>query len=253
MTEWKEELSMRDVMLDMVGRKNSPRTYHRGSNPIDTIMCSANVRLHKSGYLSFGDGARDHRLLLLDIDEMSIFSAKGALSVKVQAMLLKLNDPRIISRYTGILQKFFVTHNIYWKVSQLKKIPITYPVEKSVSDVYAAIDALQVQGMKHAEKSCRKLHDGKISWSPEVSKAQLNIQLWSLINRRFRKCRVNARTILCKKKQAGYTESTNVNLQEACKNFQTSYNVYFNIIKNDKERRVTFINNLVMAKAKAGK
>ena len=139
MTECKEELNLRDEILDMVGRENTPRTYHRDSNPIDTIMCSPNVRLRKTGYLKFGDGAGDHCPLLLDIDEMSVFGEKGAPSVKVQAWHLKLNEPRIIAHYIGILHKFYVKHNLYWKVSQLNKIPITYPVEMLVSDAYEVL------------------------------------------------------------------------------------------------------------------
>lgn len=30
---------IRDKILDMVGVENAPRTYHRGSNSTDTIMC----------------------------------------------------------------------------------------------------------------------------------------------------------------------------------------------------------------------
>ena len=253
MTEWKEELNLRDAMFDMVGRENAPRTYHRGSKPIDTILCSANVRLRKAGYLPFGEGAGDHRPLLLDIDEISVLGSKGTPSAKVKARRLKLNDPRIIAKYTSTLHKFYLKHNLYWKVSQLNAIPITYPVEKRVSEAYESIDELRVQGMTHAEKKCRKFHAGKIPWSPEVSKAQLNIELWTLVSRRLRKCRVHARTILRKKKQAGYTGCTNVDLQEACTNLQSSYNEYRNILKDCKERRVTFINDLAIAKAKAGK
>ena len=45
MTECKEDLNLRDAVFDIVGRENAPRTFHRGSKPIDTILCSANVRL----------------------------------------------------------------------------------------------------------------------------------------------------------------------------------------------------------------
>lgn len=84
MTEWKEELNLRDAMFDMVCRENAPRTYHWGSKPIDTILCSENVHLRKTGYLPVGDGAGDHCPLLLDIDKISVFGSKGTLSTKVQ-------------------------------------------------------------------------------------------------------------------------------------------------------------------------
>lgn len=116
------------------------------------------------------------------------FGAKASLNVKVHAMRLKLNGPRIITHYTGTLHKFYVKHNLYWKVSQLNTMPITYTVEQLVAKQCQAIDTLRVQGIKHAEKTYRKLHVGKMPWSPEVSKVQLTIELWSLVNRRIRNC-----------------------------------------------------------------
>ena len=62
---------------------NAPRTCHRGSNPIDTIMCLANVILRKDDYFPFVNGTGDHHPVLLDIEEMSFFGAKGSPSMKV--------------------------------------------------------------------------------------------------------------------------------------------------------------------------
>ena len=64
---------------------------------------------------------------------------------------------------------------------------------------------------------------------------------------------MNARPILRKKKQAGYNGSTNVDLQEACNNLQASYNTYREVVKDGKERRITFINDLAIVKANARK
>ena len=66
MTEWKEELNLRDAIFDMVGRENAPRTYHRGSKPIDTILCSANVVSSQSGRI--GEGL--YRIGEMDVDKI---------------------------------------------------------------------------------------------------------------------------------------------------------------------------------------
>ena len=60
-------------MLDKVGEDAAPCTYDRGSHPIDSIMCTANIDVRKAGYSPFGDGAGNHRPLLIDIDEVSVF------------------------------------------------------------------------------------------------------------------------------------------------------------------------------------
>lgn len=107
--------------------------------------------------------------------------------------------------------------------------------------------------MQHAEKYCRKFYAGKIPWSSETSEAQLQIELWSLVAHHLRKCRVNTRTILRKKKHAGFTGNTNVDLKEGCDKLQASYNMYREVIKDRKETRVTFIIDFAITNAKAGK
>lgn len=64
---------------------------------------------------------------------------------------------------------------------------------------------------------------------------------------------MDTRAILRKNKQAGYTGCTNVNLREACKNVQASYNAYRNVNEGDKERWEIFIDDLAMTKAKTRK
>ena len=68
------------------------------------------------------------------------------------------------------------------------------------------IDRIRVDGMRHAEKGCRKFHTGKIPWSPEISAAQEIIELWTLVLRRLRGRKVQARTILRKKKRRDIQE-----------------------------------------------
>ena len=100
--------------------------------------------------------------------------------------------------------------------------------------------------MQHSENHCCKLHDGKILLSTEVTQLYLHIKLWSLVARQLRKFKVSARTILYKKKQAGFTENTNVDLKHACNSLQASYNNYRIVVKDGKEQRVAFISSLAM-------
>ena len=142
--DWCYALNLRDAILDMVGAENAPCKYHRVSKPNDTIMCSTNVNVRKTGYLPFGDGVGDHYPLLIDIDKISVFGANGAPSAKLKARRLKLNVPRIIIKYTSLLGKFYVKHRLYWKVSQLNEIPIKYTVKQSAAEKYEEIDIIWI-------------------------------------------------------------------------------------------------------------
>ena len=60
---------LRDTLLDKVGELNIPRTTDRGSLPIDTIICSANVNVVRDRYLPFGDRVKVYQSVFIDIEE----------------------------------------------------------------------------------------------------------------------------------------------------------------------------------------
>ena len=252
-TQWREQHNLTDYMLDTIGIEQAPRTYARGSKPIDSIMGSPNVRVLKAAYLPFGEGAGDHRPLMVDIDQQSVLGVAGEPSGKLRARRLKMKDPRVVKKYLEVLNKFYIKHKLFKKVNHLNALPITYPLLQQTALLYEEVDRIRVQGMKLAEKKCRKLHGGKIPWSPEVTAAHLVVELWTLVVRRLKGCHVSAKTILRKKKQAGYHGETNINLAEALQLLQESYATYRTVIKTGEERRSTYINDLAAAKAKAGK
>ena len=95
MKEWRESLGLREILIATVGEETAPSTYNKGSNPIDSIMCSANIEVIKAGYLPFGEGAGDHRPPVVDICEGSVFGNTKAPSSQLRARKLKMNDPRI--------------------------------------------------------------------------------------------------------------------------------------------------------------
>ena len=86
-----------------------------------------------------------------------------------------------------------------------------------------------------------------------MTAAHLHVELWTLVIRRLKGCHISARTILRKKNQARVTSNTNVSMLEATGMLHDSYVRYREVIKDGKERRITFINDLATAKAKAGK
>ena len=98
MVEWHESRNLREVMLDGIGEEVALSTHKRGSSPIDSILCLANIEIVNAGCLSFGEGVRDHRLVLIDIYETSVFRVVGSPSTKLRARRLKMNDPQIIRK-----------------------------------------------------------------------------------------------------------------------------------------------------------
>ena len=186
MEEWRDSMNLREVLLDGLGEEVAPSTFNRGNVPIDSIMCLANIRIVKAGYLPFGEGAGDHRTLMIDIDETTVFGTAGTPSTKMRARRLKLRDPRIVKKYLNSLNKYYLKHRLFRKVLEMNNVPIQYPLQDDITRKYEDIDRIRVDGMRHAEKGCRKFHTGKIPWSPEISAAQELIELWTLVVRRLR-------------------------------------------------------------------
>lgn len=64
---------------------------------------------------------------------------------------------------------------------------------------------------------------------------------------------VNARSILRQQKQVEFNRDANLSEIDTCEMITQTYATYKDIVKDAKENRVTFINNLATAKAKAGR
>jgi hypothetical protein len=61
------DISMREIIMEFHGDKG-PRTYNRGSNPIDEIFMTQDLYIVQGGYMHFGMGiGSDHRCLWIDI------------------------------------------------------------------------------------------------------------------------------------------------------------------------------------------
>ena len=252
MEKWRDDLGLCEVMLEGLAGENAPSTFDKGKSPIDSILCSANIGTVKAGYLPFGEGAGDHRPLIIDIEQNSVFGASSNPSSKVKARRLKLKDPRIRKKYQETLKKLYKIHKVVEKVVELNSIPVEYPILPEIARKFEKIDRIRVECMKHAEKKCRKFKTGKIPWSPEVTEKLRIIELWTLVAKRLRGCKVNARTILRKKIAAQYDGETNITYEQACANLTEGYKQYRTVIKDSSERRTTFINDLAFAKAEEG-
>ncbi len=96
---------------------------------------------------------------------------------------LKNSDPRIIERYQNHLHDHSVKHKLYTKAGCVLS-RATYPLPAKVQDGFAKIDHQRCNGMRMAEKRCRKVHTGKYSWSPEFEYCRKLVSFWSLMIKR---------------------------------------------------------------------
>jgi hypothetical protein len=88
-------LGMREVITEFQG-DSGPRTYKRGSKPIDGIFMTQDLYIVQGGYMPFCMGiGSDHRWLCLDIRTRVLIGKKLEHSRKFSARWLKCDDPRV--------------------------------------------------------------------------------------------------------------------------------------------------------------
>jgi hypothetical protein len=103
------DIGMREVITELHGNED-PRTYHRGSNPIDGIFMTQDLYLVQGGSMPFGMGiGSDPRCLWLDIGTRVLMGQNLEQSRKFASQWLKCDDPRVsnkcIAHYEQYLEK----------------------------------------------------------------------------------------------------------------------------------------------------
>ena len=250
---WKEDTGLEDVFMERNGGIHKlPPTFNRGSNPIDTIMCTAGFQVVKAGYLSFGEGVGDHRPLFMDVTIASTLGVNVSVPTTMAARRLKLLDPRIVKKYNKLLIKFFRKFSLLDQILLLQDRPSGHLSDEEAAN-YERLDAIRIRGMVYAERHCRKLKMGGIPWTPELSKIRHGIEVWKLVLSRLRGGLVSARTILRKKKKAIMEMvNTNVNKEFALLQINELFKVYKEYLSQKVEKRQDFQNELAIARAKEG-
>ena len=103
-----------------------------------------------------------------------------------QARRLTTKDPRVANKYHRYLNQHMETHNIFYKLQTLETAA-TYQerLTPQQQDQLEQIDDVVSDGMRYAEKKCRKLAMGGLDFSPEMLQAWDTLQLWDMVKQRL--------------------------------------------------------------------
>jgi hypothetical protein len=93
------DLGTREVITEFHGDEG-PRSYNRGSKPIDGIFMTQDLYIVQGGYMPFVMGiVSDHRCMWLDIRRRVLMGQELEQSRKFAARRLKCDDPRVRNKY----------------------------------------------------------------------------------------------------------------------------------------------------------
>jgi hypothetical protein len=93
------ELVMREVFTELHGQ-DGPRTYNRGSTPIDGIFMTQDLYIIQGVYMPFDKGiGSDHQCIWIDILIRVLMGQDLEQPRKFAAQRLKYDDPRVMNKY----------------------------------------------------------------------------------------------------------------------------------------------------------
>jgi hypothetical protein len=169
-----------------------PPTYARGSIPIDSIFVTASLLNSEAGFLPI---IGDHRALWLDIPQSIAFGRELENIQPVRPSRLSLQDPRIIKKYTDLVQAYLTEQDFAAKVSRLQDAMNCKCTDSEVAQ-YNELDAIRTEAILRANKRCRKLKMGNVPFSPRLVIHWKKILGWKLVLRKTRGSKIDSKYLL---------------------------------------------------------
>jgi hypothetical protein len=243
-----KEVGLVDVCTNRNG-SNAPPTYARGTLPIDAIYVSVNLTNSQAGYLPV---VSNHRVLWVDMPQRSLFGSRLALIPTRIPQRFTLHDPRVVSRYINSVSSQFQEARLLPRLLELQSQMAEQCTDQLIK-IYNELDAIRLQGILRANKSCRRLKMGQVDFSPALAMAWNKIRAWKLLKRKLSGGRVNSRYLQRELKAANISDISLLTLSNVEANLATAYREYKQLKKQASSLRATWIEGLVLAKQADGK
>ena len=236
---WLQEIGLEDGIMDHE-HPIMPATYHRGSKPIDGIFMSPSLQATKKGFLQFGFFPSDHRALWLDLTLQNAFGGNTCALIPPVARKLKLDDVRTSKRWKDLYQQYIIDHNLHTKIFQLES-EITGQLTLAQQRKYEAIIKKREQGIRYADKRCRKKRMGAVPFSVELNQRRLELELWKAVETKKSGCVYSWTKLRRLIKKVGIGNPMQLSLEEVKMKVKEAYSAYYATKKNSKKLRLTFL------------
>ena len=247
-----EEFQRRNLKPAVTGKHGNegPETYNNGSKPIDEIFITPAIEVTASGYLEHGKSVGDHRPIWVEISKESAFGSVLPDLPSFKARKLKCHDPRIVTKYNDILEKYLRDHNFFNRVEKLFT-ECSEEMNSEQEEEYEKLDSIRERGMLVAENGCRRLKMGSKKWSPTLQRAIDRYRYMKLSISRIKGRKIGARTLIRLSKKCGFN-SEGMSVEELIIERDGAFKEYKSIKKKHIELRETFLEELAQAMEDAG-
>jgi len=124
---------------------------------------------------------------------------------------LKCQDPQIVQKYNEHLTKELGVNQSLQQLKAVYQQGITQLTNRQLKTL-ETLDQKLTQAKTEAERQCRKLHTGKVPWTPSLTVAIYKLLHWQGIQKWLQHGKIS-REVLCKRAKQGAETHLQDNLQ----------------------------------------
>ncbi|MGL5936571.1 MAG: endonuclease/exonuclease/phosphatase family protein [Cetobacterium sp.] len=244
-----EELEMSNLIYERHEGDEAPSTYYRGNtgSVVDGIWGTPGLAASYGGYLRPGEFPGDHSLLWVDISYQAALGHDPPIPQNPDARRLRLSDTPCVKRYLSAYKRLIQGYNLLQRQFRLESEtkPGTPLTQEQIQE-YEAIDRLKTRCMLQAEKRCRKLKRGGVSFSEETITPLRLIAWWNVAIKRRQGKQVHPKVWRRKKKEAGLQalRTSEMTLSDMIQSRKQAVKAFRQAKKNHEEHRVAHINKM---------
>jgi len=133
-------------------------------------------------YCTVPNSPGDHRAIIVDIDLVATIGEPRFRVVRPQGRRLNCSLPHVQQAYVKYFEKFAQSHWLEEKLTQLFQFSTQPEISRpALQDLLEKFDQLKAEGMRYAEKRCRRLHVGEVQFSPELNIWRQRRDLWLMV------------------------------------------------------------------------
>ena len=181
-------LGLSDAILSLHAPASPPATHNRNTTrtPIDALWVSPSVGITRAGYCPF-DGpygmSSDHRLLWIEVTELSILGKHLPPSMKIPASRLKASDPRSRALYIKRVKLHYNRARIGPRMATLQTHIRDFragdaSLREDIITSYHSLHETTTAIRQEVERHLRTLFAGNIPWSPRLQPYRDRIDFW---------------------------------------------------------------------------
>jgi hypothetical protein len=226
-------LGLHDAIKTRTGLPGPP-TFAYGQRQIDGIWISDALRASSGSFLPLYVGIGDHRIPIIDIPNDMLFGEPLHQVTRSAARRLQNKLPDCAAKYRKNLRKYCRKHRIVQRLQDIyqeQSVPLSLELQQKLE----TLDKQCTEGMRYAERTCRKLRMGELDFSPALNIAKERVLLWRLIIKKKLGGRVSSMMLRRKAKYASVSSPLSGTLFEAQHALDEATRIY-NLMRPEHER-----------------